>query len=281
MNQTDKLKADFLTWRSSRCSALREDLLRRVTRRDSGTLRPILGQSYKTMAGDTLKVETRIAYLSPATESGVNKCHASTPACAAACLGHSSGQLVFATSKHARICKAIWHTIDPIGFADRLDREISALVRRTSKDGTTPAVRVDGSSEIWAETLKCSDGLRLVDKHPSVEFYDYGKANPKTRRRMARNQHLTFSVSDLPASLQVAKSYLRNGGNAAIVLRTPEDVQAAIATGIDGFPVIDGDLTDARFKDAPGHFVALYSKGAAKTDDTGFVWNVTQGVAHQ
>ena len=39
-----------------------------------------------------------------------------------------------------------------------------------------------------------------------------------------------------------------------------------------GLPVIDGDKDDLRFLDAKGaNVVALYAKGAAKRDNTGFV----------
>ena len=42
-----------------------------------------------------------------------------------------------------------------------------------------------------------------------------------------------------------------------------------------GYPVIDGDQDDLRFLDPKGgHIVALYAKGAAKKDQSGFVQEV-------
>ena len=38
-----------------------------------------------------------------------------------------------------------------------------------------------------------------------------------------------------------------------------------------GYPVVSGDRHDARVEDAYGCVVALYAKGAAKHDTSGFV----------
>ena len=44
---------------------------------------------------------------------------------------------------------------------------------------------------------------------------------------------------------------------------------------MEGLPVIDGDKDDLRFLDPKGgHIVALYAKGAAKKDRSGFVQEV-------
>ena len=38
-----------------------------------------------------------------------------------------------------------------------------------------------------------------------------------------------------------------------------------------GLPVVSGDNSDIRHLDPQGHIVALYAKGKAKTDKSGFV----------
>ena len=55
--------------------------------------------------------------------------------------------------------------------------------------------------------------------------------------------------------------------NAAVVYRT-----AYHKTTWQGYPVVDGDSDDLRFLDPKGgHIVALYAKGKAKKDTSGFV----------
>jgi hypothetical protein len=58
--------------------------------------------------------------------------------------------------------------------------------------------------------------------------------------------------------------------NTAIVFRDVYDK----ATW-QGYPVVDGDKDDLRFLDPKGgHIVALYAKGKAKKDTSGFVQEV-------
>ena len=44
-----------------------------------------------------------------------------------------------------------------------------------------------------------------------------------------------------------------------------------IVLGDKQVPVTRGDDTDLRFLDMPGHVIALYAKGNAKRDRSGFV----------
>ena len=60
---------------------------------------------------------------------------------------------------------------------------------------------------------------------------------------------------------------LKTGANLAVVWRT----QDAIPETFLGRKVIDGDKDDLRFLDPAECVVALYAKGAAKHDTSGFV----------
>ena len=63
--------------------------------------------------------------------------------------------------------------------------------------------------------------------------------------------------------------------NFAIVYRDRDTVQRAVAQGWHGFPAIDGDISDMRHTDPPGHVVALYAKGAkARQDRSGMVRDI-------
>ena len=47
--------------------------------------------------------------------------------------------------------------------------------------------------------------------------------------------------------------------------------KASIPSTYKGYNVIDGDKDDLRFLDVPNSVVALYAKGQAKKDNSGFV----------
>ena len=65
------------------------------------------------------------------------------------------------------------------------------------------------------------------------------------------------------------------GHNVAIVYRDKATVQRAVAQGWNGYPVIDGDVSDMRHLDPPGHVVALYAKGAkTRHDASGMVRDI-------
>ncbi len=50
-------------------------------------------------------------------------------------------------------------------------------------------------------------------------------------------------------------------------------VEAVLKNGfIGGYPVLEGDETDARFLDARGHWILLHAKGNAAHDSEGFVY---------
>jgi hypothetical protein len=105
-----------------------------------------------------------------------------------------------------------------------------------------------------------------MEAFPSVTFYDYTKI--ANRRGLPSNYHLTWSYSG--ASEAYAKQHAIakvNGLNIAVVFRRKENIPQEFL----GLPTIDGDRDDMRFLDPKGVVVALYAKGKAKHDASGFV----------
>jgi hypothetical protein len=91
------------------------------------------------------------------------------------------------------------------------------------------------------------------------------------------NLSLTFSVSEDPRSDAFAAEYLADGRNVAVVMFAERHaLPETFALAGDAWPVIDGDLHDARFLDEPEHVVGLAAKGRAKKDESGFVREVTR-----
>jgi hypothetical protein len=130
-------------------------------------------------------------------------------------------------------------------------------------------VRLNGTSDILWERVTVSIPLEhgcsvefknVMAPFPDVQFYDYTKHNPAKRTKLPANYHLTYSVSDDPASALRAIVALKLGWNVSVVFRKalPDRVPGLLYA-----PVVDGDETDLRFLER-GVIVGLKAKGRAK-----------------
>lgn len=233
----------------------------------------ILGKSVKIEKSDKAGVLTAVVYLSPFTEAGINLCAMATKGCAAACLGHSSGQMVYKQSKIARIKRSLRYHLYRDEFLADLRIELKDHKKRAIKAGKRVAVRLNGSTDIlWERT-------GIIQEFPDMQFYDYTKYRVDQRPNLPSNYHLTFSISDRPSSWTEARAWLDQGGTAAIVVRNEQQARFVVAMGFGGYPAVDGDETDIRFDDPAGHLVTLYAKGAAKKDTSGFVQDINTAAA--
>lgn len=189
--------------------------------------------------------------LAAADQSGYNVCQWSTAACRAACVMTTAGNARYRSVGDARIVKTRFLATYPQAFITLLHAEILATVKRHGPIDYRSNVASDLRWERIAPTL-----LEI----PDVRVYDYTKA-PAAHREPTENYRLTFSVSDRPASTREAIEYLESGHNAAVVFATLRGHE--LPATWNGFDVIDGDTSDARFDDAAGTVVGLRAKGAA------------------
>jgi hypothetical protein len=117
----------------------------------------------------------------------------------------------------------------------------------------------------------------IFQEFPEVQFYDYTKIANRRKAKDIPNYHLTWSYSNAdPRYAAMLDTAIEHGMNAAVVFRSNFiEVKPKCWHTWNGYPVIDGDKDDLRFLDPKGgHIVALYAKGAAKKDQTGFVQEV-------
>ena len=258
----------------------REALYDALMTTESGRVRKLFGSSVKTEKGTKKGVKTLVLYMAASIMSGINLCFWASEGCSKACLGHTTGRLKMSTAQKAQLMKALaWH-VSKTCFLRQMDREIRAHILKCEREGYIPAVRGNGSTDILWERYG------VPQRHPAAQFYDYTKAPHRARRAVDSipNYHLTFSVSERQKSVEEAVRYLEAGGNAALVVASERsdgkhllrDAKAVaveiVRSGFHGYPAIDGDETDIRFDDPPGHWVVLYAKGAvALRDTTGFV----------
>jgi hypothetical protein len=107
--------------------------------------------------------------------------------------------------------------------------------------------------------------------HSDIQFYDYTKL--ANRKGVPANYDLTFSYSGVPAYAPYVAKAVAKGERIAVVFRNRAIVETMLANGETflGLPVVDGDDTDIRHLDPRGAIVALYAKGKARKDTSGFV----------
>jgi hypothetical protein len=213
-------------------------------------------QDAKTSKGSKYFVLSGILYLAPAMEAdGIhNLCTMSTPECREACLYGAGMAGVFPSIKRARIAKTLEYLNNRDAFKATLVRDIHKLIAEAKRRDMTPAVRINGTSDLPQLALE------LASMFPNVQFYDYTKI-PAPWKRTAANYHLTFSFSG--DNFTDAAEALLHGINVAVVF------SGALPATWRGFPVIDGDLSDLRFRDAAGVIVGLKAKGTARTMTAG------------
>ena len=225
----------------------------------------------KTIKGQSLGVLTGILYLAPHTISGFQVCPKASPQCRDACL-YTAGRGIYSKVQKARIAKTLAFFNEREKFMEILVNDIKSLIKKAKKAKMTPAVRLNGTSDIAWEKIACVvDGEKfknVMEAFPEVQFYCYTKILGRKAALALPNYHLTFSLSEINDS--EALEALKQGYNVAVVMNTKKDETKPATWG--GYPVVDGDETDVRFYDPKGgHVVALSAKGQAKKIGLGFV----------
>lgn len=231
----------------------------------------------KTVKGEAAGVLTGVLYLAPAKLSGYQVCPNATAGCEAACL-YTAGQGIYSNVQRSRLNRTRWFFEDRASFMEVLVEDIKRLVRKAEKQGMVPAVRLNGTSDIaWEKMAVVVDGVlyrNLMDAFASVQFYDYTKILGRKLALATPNYHLTFSLAENNDVFAVKA--LSEGYNVAVVMRTKRKEAKPAVWG--GYPVVDGDVDDVRFHDPKGgHIIALFAKGTAVKDTSGFVRDATAG----
>lgn len=226
------------------------------------------GTNAKTVKGDGSEYLTAIMYLTPWKSAGINVCPMAEQAqCIEGCL-NSAGRGQMSSVQIGRARKTQWFASDRAGFMVQLVKDLRSFVNYCARRGVHPCVRLNGTSDIRWELIKVAphSSLNIFQLFPDITFYDYTKI--ANRKGLPKNYHLTWSYSGASeayaAQHVIAKA---NGLNIAVVFRRKGDIPSSFL----GLPTIDGDRDDMRFLDPKGVVVALYAKGKAKQDQSGFV----------
>lgn len=193
--------------------------------------------------------------LAPADASGPwNTCDRYTRDCRASCVLVTAGKGSVPNVVKARRVRTEFLASDPQSFVTILARELERATVKYGAVGFRPNVASDLRWESIAPTL-----LTL----PGVHAYDYTKWNPVTDRDTLDGRYrIVYSLSERPGSDTVAREYLSNGGTVAVVFAVKRT--GDLPDTWNGFPVVDGDLTDDRTTDPRGSVVGLRAKGSAR-----------------
>ena len=219
----------------------------------------------KTIKGEKIGVSTAILYLSPHNISGVNMCPmAKIAKCDGPCL-NSAGRGAMATVQLSRLRKTLYFNQYRDEFLEQLKREIEAHIRLSIKKNMIPAIRLNGTSDIRWELLIWNFMVEMRDKY-GARFYDYTKI-PNRIIPHRDVYDITFSYSGVAEYARHYQTARAMGYRIAVVFRSKD----IIPTTWDGLDVVSGDDSDVRFMDDHNVAVALYAKGKARHDATGFV----------
>jgi len=230
----------------------------------------------KTIKGEKYGIKTAILYLMPAMGSGVQLCaNAKIAGCEKPCL-FTAGRGAMSNVMLSRLRKTLYFNQFRELFMAQIANEIARESAKAKKLGYVLIVRPNGTSDIRWENIAVETSLgtiapSLMKLFPNVQFYDYTKL--ANRKNVPANYDLTFSYSGVPAYQPFVAKAVANGERIAVVFRNRAIVEQMLANGETflGLTVVDGDDTDIRHLDPKGAVVALYAKGKARYDQSGFV----------
>lgn len=231
----------------------------------------------KTVKGEKYGIRTAVLYLSPAKKSGVNLCAMSHIAkCEGPCLDEA-GRGAMSSVQMSRLRKTLFMLQYWDEFKAMLLTEVLIHAKYCAKQGyfnddhewvdrpLRCAVRLNGTTDIRWEN-KLWDAMVSLHREHGVQWYDY----TKIANRMVPDlsiYDLTFSYSGVPEYQRYVKTAVDMGMRLAVVFRYRIDIPKTFM----GMNVVDGDDSDLRFLEPQGVVSALYAKGKAVHDDSGFV----------
>ena len=219
----------------------------------------------KVVKGLKYGVSTAVMYMSPHKKSGYNMCPmADVAECHAPCLDEA-GRGAMSTVQLSRLRKTLYFMQYRNEFLAQLKNEVRVFADYCKNKGLIAGVRLNGTTDVRWE-LHIWDYMVDMHYNHGVRWYDYTKiANrliPDTKV-----YDLTFSYSGVEKYQKFVKTAMAMGMRIAVVFRYAWQ----IPTTFLGLECIDGDDSDIRFHEPLGKIVALYAKGKAVHDQSGFV----------
>ncbi len=209
----------------------------------------------KTVKGQKRGYLTGILYLQPHKAFGFNVCpNAEAADCHEVCL-NTAGRGVYSQTQDARTRRTRLFHYEREWFMDTLFSDIKALERKAAREGLTPVVRLNGTSDLDWEEIRYR-GESPMERFSMIQFYDYTKL-PRLPKN--RNYHLVFSYADSAKYQRTVRKAERLRMTMAAVFKgnLPETFR--------GKPVVSGDENDLVFLHSEAVVVGLKAKGRARS----------------
>jgi len=199
-------------------------------------------------------------YFSPAMCSGYEVCPGRTPECTAACLnlsGHNRMDIHKNMINKARIKKT------KLFFEEReftvrwIIQEIANAKWKAEQEGRRFSVRLNNTSDISPEEFyvinRSGQKRNLLELFPTVQFYDYTKVAARIELlNKYPNYDLTYSFNGYNEDL--CKAMLRRHVRVAVVFN------GVLPKEHMGYPVVNADLYDMRYRDRTDVIIGLHYK---------------------
>jgi hypothetical protein len=223
----------------------------------------------KTIKGEKIGFYTGILYLAPSNLSGYQVCPmAKLAKCDIACL-NTSGRGAFNSIQLARINKTKYFFNNRHEFMINIYKDIEKGIKKAKSLNQELLIRLNGTSDIkWEYVSFIYNGNHynnIMEAFPNVQFYDYTKL--PNRKNLPNNYDLTFSYSNAITFHKYNEKAIENKQRIAVVFRYEKDIPKTFK----GLNVIGGDNSDVRHIEDKNTIVALYAKGKAIKDNSGFV----------
>ncbi len=220
----------------------------------------------KTVKGLKLGTSTLVMYLLPSNLSGYQVCAAEVLAqCGGPCL-NTAGRGAMSSVQMSRLRKTLMFFQYRAEFLDMIQTEVRAHVKYCAKHEYEAACRPNGTSDIRWELYMWDF---MVEMHKQgVQWYDY----TKLANRLVPDESvydLTFSYSGVDTYKKSVDTARALGMRMAVVWR----YQTSIPKTFMGMDVVSGDDDDLTYLSPRGVVRALYAKGKAVRDTSGFVLN--------
>jgi hypothetical protein len=237
-----------------------------IIKKDGLIYKRLLGTaSTKTIKGEKMGFLTAILYLTPNDDL----CPlAKLAGCMEGCL-YTSGRGAFNSVQQARKSKTeFWYTQQK-SFLFSLCADIWTLREKAKKNNQKLLVRLNGTSDIPWENYEIIPNRTIFSLFNSVQFYDYTKHPSRNLKgKTSGNYDLTYSFSSItPKPISIKGLINPDNSRVAVVFQKREDIPSSFRS----WEVINGDDTDVRHIEPKNVVVALYAKGKAKKDNSGFV----------
>jgi len=213
--------------------------------------------------GKSLKYDilTAILYLIPSDGSGINLCPmAKIAKCDGPCL-NTAGRGAMGSVQVSRLRKTLFMLQYPKEFEAMLRKEIRKLEKRAKKLGLILKIRLNGTSDVrWEREFP-----EILQEFQEF-MYDYTKI-PNRNIGNFPKYDLTFSYSGVKEYQPFVKQAIDNGLRIAVVFKHKDKIPHKFL----GMYCINGDDSDDTSSAPNGVVWALYAKGKARNDTSGFV----------